>query len=815
MGKIHKLTKGGETIYPATTTDAVAHPRSKLSLSELLDEGYIYLGIATPETDPRPYNNIKGFYMAHEHGAYTNFGDVVLNSGNFAFIYNRYPTDNADEIHDWWIDAVYTSTLHVAGVTGNGGVVNASNIFDNIAPRAIYRIYLNNIDPDIASIVNTNYAFLGAVLIDTDGTRTSLGDIKNYSPEGETFQPLPYYDYIIPHGNKYKLQLAARIKTGSHLFLTMENVTGLKAPYPFQRGSITTDNGRIADASNRIRVILPISPGIGFKRVLYDVPSTLNRTSSIYCFKEGKYVKTINEVRHGNGTIDFVSDGTFDSVLVVFRNKEDNYTITDDDVKNSVAYSDLDSCNADQTELFHQTVNIEFERGSFSNRGIPLGGITSEASIAKSIQRLFLKFNDGDQVVGGLPSGCTIYCYDGNFALLGTTTIISAIPRLTRYIKIQSDTPITNIPLQVASKSKPVFVKNGIYPGDTYPRFKSVSYEMKIPAEGNVNSSIDEYQGDDEFVWNNGYIVLPPNYDPNGKPVKLVIFCHGTGGFVWGQTSVQLYGDYVNFLAYCGFAVADCSTVTSKYSSQRDVNVPNKISLACYTNLYKYLRANFNIEDQVYIYGKSAGGMCSSLLSIFQAFPIKAVAELAGSLDFYSNMRYITAPSDLNFAFQQLGIDINITQNNQLRNPSEEDRQTLIANLSKTIGYNPILAFTSSLDFEDYYTTALAATWSSINENASLQTACDNAGKIQPAPMKIWHAVDDEAVPIIFSRLYQKMVNNAGGTCFIRELPAGTGGHHAVDNDPSALTVEYDTPYGGKITVPVAYAEMVDWFNQW
>ena len=38
MGKIHKITKNGETIYPATTTDAVAHPSLKVSASKLIGE---------------------------------------------------------------------------------------------------------------------------------------------------------------------------------------------------------------------------------------------------------------------------------------------------------------------------------------------------------------------------------------------------------------------------------------------------------------------------------------------------------------------------------------------------------------------------------------------------------------------------------------------------------------------------------------------------------------------------------------------------------------------------------------------------------
>lgn len=36
MAKIHKLTKGGQTIYPATTTDAVVHPTTRKNLTEEL-----------------------------------------------------------------------------------------------------------------------------------------------------------------------------------------------------------------------------------------------------------------------------------------------------------------------------------------------------------------------------------------------------------------------------------------------------------------------------------------------------------------------------------------------------------------------------------------------------------------------------------------------------------------------------------------------------------------------------------------------------------------------------------------------------------
>ena len=38
MGEIHKLTKDGKTIFPATTSDAVIHPQMKTALSDLVVE---------------------------------------------------------------------------------------------------------------------------------------------------------------------------------------------------------------------------------------------------------------------------------------------------------------------------------------------------------------------------------------------------------------------------------------------------------------------------------------------------------------------------------------------------------------------------------------------------------------------------------------------------------------------------------------------------------------------------------------------------------------------------------------------------------
>lgn len=108
MGQIKKLyhdngdvviTVGTEqtAVYPITASSAVYHqaswgtggfsqPVSNILAS--LDQGYLYLGMATPTTNPGVYNH-KVFYLASEEGTYSYFGDITVtgltvlkNSGN-------------------------------------------------------------------------------------------------------------------------------------------------------------------------------------------------------------------------------------------------------------------------------------------------------------------------------------------------------------------------------------------------------------------------------------------------------------------------------------------------------------------------------------------------------------------------------------------------------------------------------------------------------------------------------------------------------------------------------------------------------------
>lgn len=83
MAKIHKLTKEGQTIYPATTTDAVVHPTTRKNLTEslsLLDNKNLLLSCVTSSSNLIIKNgdNLNNW---EDDKILNNDGDIVKSNG--------------------------------------------------------------------------------------------------------------------------------------------------------------------------------------------------------------------------------------------------------------------------------------------------------------------------------------------------------------------------------------------------------------------------------------------------------------------------------------------------------------------------------------------------------------------------------------------------------------------------------------------------------------------------------------------------------------------------------------------------------------
>ena len=233
----------------------------------------------------------------------------------------------------------------------------------------------------------------------------------------------------------------------------------------------------------------------------------------------------------------------------------------------------------------------------------------------------------------------------------------------------------------------------------------------------------------------------------------------------------------------------------------------------------------FNLDKTgAYIFGYSAGGMNTILLTQAKQIPIKACAVLAGSVDSISNMR-ILADYCNEFYFSLIGLP-----NTDLPTGLAADgvrqhvmdgtvKSLIVANKDKFIGGNPF-CYNSDIDYWQFFDTYadVANNTSTLRNNTTLTNIVAGARVFFPTPIKIWHAVDDTNVPIQMTRWWRQMVMNGGGLCYLRELPSGCGAHYAVGytgDESRTPMVDYLTPFGETINIPVAYAEMVDWFKRW
>lgn len=131
-------------------------------------------------------------------------------------------------------------------------------------------------------------------------------------------------------------------------------------------------------------------------------------------------------------------------------------------------------------------------------------------------------------------------------------------------------------------------------------------------------------------------LTLPNDYTREGKPSKLMIWCHGNSRNVslaqWGLNDADYLAQKERFRA-AGYAVLDCN-------GPRD-NSGNSISYAgCPQGVMAYLKAikfaveNYNLDSVPYIIGSSAGGLTASSLAAI--IPSKCLCYLSPNLSHYS-----------------------------------------------------------------------------------------------------------------------------------------------------------------------------------
>lgn len=485
----------------------------------------------------------------------------------------------------------------------------------------------------------------------------------------------------------------------------------------------------------------------------------------------------------------------------------------------------------------------DLSHGQINSNG-KIKGVCDDAFYSSIITTLFYKIKNNTVKILGVPSELTltVYWYRSDKSFISSSSTPDTVPQGAIYYRFSlvdnrdvEDTTIELIPVIYGA------VETSFNIDDTTNsyHYRNFTYEVhdvsgiqvtdRNPSQALVDSG--------ELLYDNGIVMFPPNYSSDGEPVKIAIFCHGSGGMYWGKTSMP-YVEMCDYIRKEGYLVFVINGITNKYydkyySNKSEPNNFNNlldnlgtpIAMACYKAAYNYIVKNYNVQKQCVAWGKSLGGVMVGNMVYRGEIPLVAAGGHGPTCDVVG-LTLRNRPSAYK-AYYAEALGMSTPQPTWSDDPrtTVEEQAYFIANIDKVIGYNPIYNGVFGLDLTQAITTDYASPYANdSNEEhwAALKVIYANLPKIIPVPYKIWEAADDVQVDWHRPTWFIEMGKRANQVCEMRYMPLNTGGHGCTDyghatghenEDPVTTTV---TPryYPSEMEVPIAYIELVAWWRR-
>lgn len=350
--------------------------------------------------------------------------------------------------------------------------------------------------------------------------------------------------------------------------------------------------------------------------------------------------------------------------------------------------------------------------------------------------------------------------------------------------------------------------------------------------ETNVSESV-KYSYDIQTI-GNIILKLPKSYNENGGKTRLIIFAHSSVNPE--VLDFYEYEPYVDYLVGQGYAVCDCTAYATSDDSAGEFRsnvigtlhfLCTPLNYKCYVTMYHWLMEKYNFYKEVFISGKSHGGLQVYSLSEYTDIPVLAACSLAGAYDIFSIKFGYTNEDRIAFmdSFGFSGMERNesgelIGEGKIMLIPeggsdigwTEERKQYVRLNIDKTLGYictSKSVTNISNLDIFDIL---------AVNSNFGTRLnewEQKKPIKITNIPFAIFCSEDDYGM-FYENMLVKVSINNANSICFLRKMPSGSGNpHHTVDTAGPFIDNIIAADGNTYNNIPVAWAEMLNFFIQY
>ena len=268
------------------------------------------------------------------------------------------------------------------------------------------------------------------------------------------------------------------------------------------------------------------------------------------------------------------------------------------------------------------------------------------------------------------------------------------------------------------------------------------------------------YNGND--MADKGVIMLPKSYSEEGKPVRLVIDCHGYSATI--NPSEKFYNKYawLRTLVHDGYAVL--AAVENSY------HMGTPFAVDSYVNAYNYVKEHYNVYDEVYVNGNSMGGItsinlvCSGKIPVIAhslQYPVTSIVHQLYYNEWAENTRKSLArfygfefPNSYTIDSFPFTADVRTFGSDDELSLLQDNFFDKIANGYSIYKYSNILnankdGFASG--FEDFITCNTQARVNELYSNMTID---------YPVPVLIQQCLDDGSVRCNMTKLFENSIKN-------------------------------------------------------
>lgn len=801
-----------------------------LSMINSLGVGYQFAGIAGSSTNPGTPDQ-RVFYVAFTAGTYSNFGNIVLNDGDVAFLvydgsWSKLATNIATKAYlDKSVQLVCSGNVEQTGPMK----VRLTNVIVFYKDNSTLTVYANSEHTPVEYTFATGARYL---VITADGTiiqRATASQVLNTDILllQTSSSNIITGGWLLPFLNKYNIeQLDVNLNTSLNLLRTevkavvyvassrlvklSETEIGLTSVYLFKRnGTVETIYGNSEHTQqsfvfNNTARLLVVSQG---ELIMRDVASHV---------QDGELV-----------LLQWTSTGGFIGGLLLpqLLDTAEIFTEQINVVSPKVEIGRLTN-NGRMTELSkaYGSTNVVYIDKTYwrTSNFIQINNFRKILTITATINVYFLicyydeNFN---WLASGDPPVTTGFSYRRLYA--NTDYEITTVPENAKYIKFcfrsSSGTsglqPVSKFNFTVKGVISTEFVKNVKTPDvEGYGAYQTVAALVNVTNPNSTDTMTDVVQDVENLKFDYGVLALPLQYSNIGKPTRLIIYCHGAGAnYTLESTRFHSSIDARLWLSE-GYAVLDMDS-----DPYTDSNVHGYMPGArqCLESAYKWIVEHYNIcQDGILLAGKSmGGGMTFDVLSS-PIIPVIASCAIVPVCNYIWWWTYMNATRRA-FVAQKLGF-VGVAPMWTSQSPMTTDEwEYLQANYDKFIMYDPfgrLIANPPSKE-EMFANMNLAASNPTPTQDETALWATRIA-KVR-CPVKIFIGQDDTTVPPLRNGKFMfEMLRRGSEIVEYREFT--TGGHGIENPSTTGFGQDITNSYGQVITnAPVVFAEILNFWRRY